>query len=66
MGAPVPAREFPRTFLSSGGSVPWASASGRHRAAVANPDATVVCIAGDGSFQMNSQEMATAASTACP
>ncbi len=30
-------------------------------AAVAHPEKTVVCIAGDGSFQMNSQEMATAA-----
>ena len=30
-------------------------------AAVAKPDSQVVCVAGDGSFQMNSQEMATAA-----
>ncbi len=35
-------------------------------AAVANPDAMVVCIAGDGSFQMNSQEMATAAINGVP
>ena len=33
---------------------------------MANPDATVVCIAGDGSFQMNSQEMATAAINGVP
>ncbi len=48
-------REFPRTFLSSGGlgtmGFGFPAAIG---AAVANPDATVVCIAGDGSFQMNS------------
>ena len=30
-------------------------------AKIGNPDKQVVCIAGDGSFQMNSQEMATAA-----
>lgn len=30
-------------------------------AAIAVPDKQVICIAGDGSFQMNSQEMATAA-----
>lgn len=30
-------------------------------AAIGCPDKTVVCVAGDGSFQMNSQEMATAA-----
>ena len=30
-------------------------------AKVACPDKEVVCVAGDGSFQMNSQEMATAA-----
>mgnify|MGYP003100624956 CR=1 FL=1 len=29
-------------------------------AAIGCPDKTVVCVAGDGSFQMNSQEMATA------
>ena len=60
-------REFPRTFLSSGGlgtmGFGFPAAIG---AAVANPDATVVCIAGDGSFQMNSQEMATAAINSVP
>ena len=41
----------PRTFLSSRGhQEPWASVSAAIGAAVANPDATVVCIAGDGSF----------------
>ncbi len=55
-------REFPRTFLSSGGlgtmGFGFPAAIG---AAVSHPDMSVVCIAGDGSFQMNSQEMATAA-----
>ena len=49
-------RERPRTFLSSGGlgtmGFGFPAAIG---AAVARPEATVVCIAGDGSFQMNSQ-----------
>lgn len=35
-------------------------------AAIANPEMDVVCIAGDGSFQMNSQEMATAAINGVP
>ena len=54
-------REKPRTFLSSGGlgtmgfGLPAAVG-----AALGRPDAQVVCIAGDGSFQMNLQEMATA------
>lgn len=60
-------RKFPRTFLSSGGlgtmGFGFPAAIG---AAVANPDKTVVCIAGDGSFQMNSQEMATAAINGVP
>ena len=53
--------EKPRTFLSSGGAgtmgygVPAALG-----AKVANPDKLVVCITGDGSFQMMNQEMATA------
>lgn len=55
-------REHPRTFLTSGGlgtmGFGFPAAIG---AALGNPDKTVVCIAGDGSFQMNSQEMATAA-----
>lgn len=54
-------REFPRTFLSSGGlgtmGFGFPAAIG---ACLAHPDKTVVCVAGDGSFQMNSQEMATA------
>ena len=35
-------------------------------AAMGCPDKTVVCIAGDGSFQMNLQEMATAAINGVP
>nr|WP_296009372.1 biosynthetic-type acetolactate synthase large subunit [uncultured Adlercreutzia sp.] len=60
-------REFPRTFLSSGGlgtmGFGFPAAIG---AAIANPDKAVVCVAGDGSFQMNSQEMATAAINRVP
>ena len=60
-------RERPRTFLSSGGlgtmGFGFPAAIG---AAVARPDATGVSIAGDGSFQMNSQEMATAAINGVP
>jgi len=55
-------RETPRSFLSSGGlgtmGFGFPAAIG---AALAQPEKTVVCVAGDGSFQMNSQEMATAA-----
>lgn len=55
-------RDVPRTFLSSGGlgtmGFGFPAAVG---AKVACPDKQVVCIAGDGSFQMNVQEMATAA-----
>lgn len=55
-------RERPRTFLSSGGlgtmGFGFPAAVG---AAIACPDKQVVCVAGDGSLQMNSQEMATAA-----
>lgn len=55
-------RERPRTFLSSGGlgtmGFGFPAAIG---AKLAEPDKEVVCIAGDGSFQMNLQEMATAA-----
>lgn len=60
-------RELPRTFLSSGGlgtmGFGFPAAIG---AAVGCPDKQVVCIAGDGSFQMNSQEMATAAVNGVP
>jgi acetolactate synthase I/II/III large subunit len=51
----------PRTFITSGGlgtmgyGVPAAVG-----AKAARPDATVVCIDGDGCFQMTSQELATA------
>ncbi|MDE8703266.1 biosynthetic-type acetolactate synthase large subunit [Adlercreutzia equolifaciens] len=60
-------RETPRSFLSSGGlgtmGFGFPAAIG---AAIANSDKTVVCVAGDGSFQMNSQEMATAAINQVP
>lgn len=60
-------RECPRSFLSSGGlgtmGFGFPAAIG---AAIANPDKAVVCVAGDGSFQMNSQEMATAAVNGVP
>ena len=60
-------RECPRSFLSSGGlgtmGFGFPAAIG---AAVANPAKAVVCVAGDGSFQMNSQEMATAAINGIP
>ena len=52
----------PRTFITSGGlgtmgyGVPAAVG-----AKAARPDATVVCIDGDGCFQMTAQELATAA-----
>jgi acetolactate synthase I/II/III large subunit len=52
----------PRTFLTSGGlgtmgfGLPTAIG-----AALANPDRQVICITGDGSIQMNIQEMATLA-----
>ena len=55
-------REHARTFISSGGlgtmGFGFPAAIG---AKLGVPEAEVVCIAGDGSFQMNSQEMATAA-----
>lgn len=60
-------REAPRSFISSGGlgtmGFGFPAAIG---AAIAEPGKTVVCIAGDGSFQMNSQEMATAAINGVP
>lgn len=60
-------RECSRSFLSSGGlgtmGFGFPAAIG---AAVGNPDKTVVCVAGDGSFQMNSQEMATAGINGVP
>ena len=57
----------PRSFISSGGlgtmgyGVPAAIG-----AKAARPDATVVCVDGDGSFQMTSQELATAATERLP
>ena len=55
-------REYPRTFISSGGlgtmGYGFPASIG---ASMGCPDKTVVCVAGDGSFQMNVQEMATAA-----
>lgn len=54
-------RQCPRSFISSGGlgtmGFGFPAAIG---AAMGCPEKTVVCVAGDGSFQMNSQEMATA------
>lgn len=54
-------REHARTFISSGGlgtmGFGFPAAIG---AQIGCPEDQVVCIAGDGSFQMNSQEMATA------
>ena len=55
-------REHARTFISSGGlgtmGFGFPAAIG---AKIGCPEDQVVCVAGDGSFQMNSQEMATAA-----
>lgn len=60
-------REHARTFISSGGlgtmGFGFPAAIG---AQIGCPDDQVVCIAGDGSFQMNSQEMATAAINRVP
>jgi len=51
----------PRTMISSGGlgtmGFGFPAAIG---AAVGNPEETVICFSGDGSFQMNVQELATA------
>jgi acetolactate synthase-1/2/3 large subunit len=55
------ARTKPRTFISSGGlgtmGFGFPAAIG---AKLAHPECQTVCVAGDGSFQMNVQEMATA------
>ena len=60
-------REEPRTFLTSGGlgtmGFGFPAAIG---AAIGCPEKAVVCIAGDGSFQMNLQEMATATINGVP
>lgn len=54
-------REHARTFIASGGlgtmGFGFPAAIG---AKIGCPEDQVVCVAGDGSFQMNSQEMATA------
>jgi acetolactate synthase-1/2/3 large subunit len=50
----------PRTFISSGGLGTMGFGTGAAMGAqVANPDAQVVHIAGDGSFRMNCNELAT-------
>ena len=53
--------KYPRTFLTSGGlgtmGVGFPYAIG---AQLANPEKRVLCISGDGSIQMNIQELATA------
>ncbi len=60
-------RSVPRSFLSSGGlgamGFGFPAAIG---ARIGCPEKQVVCIAGDGSFQMNVQEMATAAECGIP
>ncbi len=60
-------RDEPRTFITSGGlgtmGFGFPAALG---AQLAFPDKTVVCIAGDGSFQMNEQEMSTAMAQRLP
>jgi acetolactate synthase I/II/III large subunit len=59
--------ERPRSFITSGGlgtmgyGVPAAIG-----AKAARPDATVVCVDGDGCFQMTAQELATAALEGLP
>lgn len=59
--------EEPRTLISSGGlgtmGYGFPAAIG---AQIALPESTVFCIAGDGSFQMNIQELATAANYKIP
>lgn len=59
--------ERPREFLTSGGhgtmgfGIPAAVG-----ARAARPDATIVCVDGDGSFQMTAQELATAVQADLP
>ena len=58
--------EHPRTFLSSGGAGTMGYGfPGAIGAKIACPDKEVICIAGDGSLQMNIQEMATATVNKC-
>jgi acetolactate synthase-1/2/3 large subunit len=57
----------PRTFLSSGGlGTMGFGLPASIGAAFGRPDATVVCITGDGGFQMNIQELATAVKNKLP
>jgi acetolactate synthase I/II/III large subunit len=52
--------EYPNTFISSGGFGTMGYGAGASMgAALARPDRKVVLISGDGSFRMNSNEMAT-------
>ena len=61
VGDAVPECDQPRTFITSGGlgtmgyGIPAAVG-----AKAARPDATVICVDGDGCFQMTWQELATA------
>lgn len=59
--------KHPRTFITSGGlgtmGFGFPAAMG---AQIAKPDATVICIAGDASFQMNIQELQTIAERNLP
>ena len=57
----------PRTFLSSGGlGTMGFGLPASIGAAFGRPDETVVCITGDGGFQMNIQELATAVQNKLP
>jgi len=49
----------PRNFITSGVWHNGLRIPCSHRAKVGRPDKTVIDISGDGSFQMNSQELAT-------
>ena len=61
------ARQRPRTFLSSGGlGVMGYGLPAAIGASLACPQVPVVCISGDGSIQMNMQEMATAVAIGAP
>ncbi len=57
----------PRTFISSGGlGTMGFSLPASIGAKIGRPDKTVVCITGDGGFQMNVQELATAVRNRLP